>query len=222
MAAHAPKADPPQTRASGPGKRFDRIFLQGRPAVLQGGKAGCSTLELQEKTFALCQSPATDHRGVRCVVEFAESREKQKQRRGQRLGDPLRVGARGRLGTSGVARRPGKNDACAKAEPHSENRAGGRVYYCGKHYEKPRIRQGDAAILEDPRRKGLWRLNLPRNCAQVNNHIVALAIVLGANTDAQPVLTAKGVADYVAKYITKYGAGMSVHCLLYTSPSPRD
>jgi len=45
----------------------------------------------------------------------------------------------------------------------------------------------------------------------VNSHIIALAIVLGANSDTQPVLTAKGVADYVAKYITKYGAGMSVH-----------
>ena len=49
------------------------------------------------------------------------------------------------------------------------------------------------------------------NCAHVNNHITALAIALGANTDAQAVLTAKGVADYVAKYITNYGAGQSVH-----------
>ena len=127
------------------------------------------------------------------------------------MGKPLRAGARGRLGTSGVARRPGKNDACAKVEPHSENRPGGRLHYCGKHFEKPRIPLGEAAILEDPRRAGLWRLHLPRNCAQVNSHIMALAIVLGANSDAQPVLTAKGVADYVAKYITKYGAGMSVH-----------
>ena len=59
-------------------------------------------------------------------------------------------------------------------------------------------------------RKGLWRLSLPRNCAYVNSHLVACAIVLGANSDCQPILTAKGVADYVCKYITKYGAGMSV------------
>ncbi len=44
----------------------------------------------------------------------------------------------------------------------------------------------------------------------MNSHLVAEAIVLGANTDSQPVLTAKGVADYVAKYITKYGTGQSV------------
>ena len=71
------------------------------------------------------------------------------------------------------------------------------TYYCGKHFEKPR-------------RKGLWRLHLPRNCAHVNSHLVALAIVLGANTDCQPILTAKGVADYMCKSITKYGAGQSV------------
>ena len=35
--------------------------------------------------------------------------------------------------------------------------------------------------------------------------------MLGANSDCQPILTAKGVADYVCKYITKYGAGMSVN-----------
>ena len=35
--------------------------------------------------------------------------------------------------------------------------------------------------------------------------------MLGANSDCQPILTAKGVADYVCKYIMKYGAGMSVN-----------
>ena len=88
-------------------------------------------------------------------------------------------------------------------EPHTEHDEGGPTYYCGKHFEKPRIPAGDAAILEDERRKGLWLFHLPRNCAQVNSHLVALAIALGANTDCQPILTAKGVADYVCKYITK-------------------
>ena len=32
-----------------------------------------------------------------------------------------------------------------------------------------------------------------------------------ANTDAQAVVTTKGAADYVAKYISKYGAGQSVN-----------
>ena len=36
-------------------------------------------------------------------------------------------------------------------------------------------------------------------------------MALGANCDGQAVLTTKGAADYVAKYISKYGAGQSVH-----------
>ena len=176
--------------------------------MIQRRRPGCSTLELQPKSFALLHSPDTDHRGVRCAVDLAEARG---QRRAQRLGPPLRAGARGRVRGSGVARRPTKHESCARVEPHSETKAGGPQYYCAKHYEKPRIPTGEAAILEDPRRPGLWSLHLPRNCAQVNNHLAALAICLGANTDAQAVLTAKGVADYVAKYITKYGAGQSVH-----------
>ena len=121
------------------------------------------------------------------------------------MGEPLRAGARPRVGGTGVARRPAKTESCAKVEPHTEKNEGGPTYYCGKHHEKPRIRTGDAAILEDPRRKGLWRLSLPRNCAYVNSHLAAMAIVLCANSDCQPILTAKGVADYVCKYITKYG-----------------
>ena len=44
----------------------------------------------------------------------------------------------------------------------------------------------------------------------MNSHLAAMAIVLCANSDCKAILTAKGVADYVCKYITKYGAGMSV------------
>ena len=40
---------------------------------------------------------------------------------------------------------------------------------------------------------------------------VLLAIALGAKCDGQAVLTTMGAADYVAKYISKYGAGQSVH-----------
>ena len=143
-------------------------------------------------------------------MRLAQARETQRRKRTQAVGQPLRAGVRARVGTRGIARRPARCEACAKIEPHTEHNEGGPSYYCGKHFEKARIRTGDAAILEDERRKGLWRLHLPRNCAHVNSHIVALAIALGANTDGQAILTAKGVADYVCKYITKYGAGMSV------------
>ena len=64
--------------------------------------------------------------------------------------------------------------------------------------------------MEDPRRPGLFRFHLARNCAVVNGVHVLLAIALGANFDGNPALTAKGAADYVAKYISKYGASRSV------------
>ena len=111
-----PAEEPPSGNSSVAGKasrgkqRFDRIFLQARTAVLQRRKPGCSTLELQPKTFSLLQSPNTDHCGVRCAVDLAEARDKQRQRRAQRLGPPLRAGARGRVGGSGVVRRPKKNE----------------------------------------------------------------------------------------------------------------
>ena len=193
-----------------PRQRFDRIFVQARRAVARAGTADPQTLELREGTFALGESSKSDHRSVQCSLTLRESRQKQRRRRAQEMGEPLRAGARPRVGGKGVARRPAKTESCAKVEPHTEKNAGGPTYYCGKHHEKPRIRTGDAAIVEDPRRKGLWRLSLPRNCAHVNSHLAAVAIVLCANSDCQPVLTAKGVADYVCKYITKYGAGMSV------------
>ena len=145
------------------------------------------------------------------MVTLSDARERQRQRRALCLGAPLRAGARGRVGNTGVARRPTRHETCARVEPHSDKKPGGPVYYCSKHYEKPRIPTGEAAILEDPRRPGLWRLHLPRNCAQVSDHLIAGAIVLGANVNAQPVLTVKGAADYVTKYITKYGASQSVH-----------
>ena len=168
------------------------------------------TLELVPGSLGLRESSRSDHLGVQCALTLTEARKKQRARRARQLGEPPRAGARARVGDKGVCRRPAKTESCAKVEPHTEKNAGGPTYYCGKHHEKPRVHAGDAAIVEDPHRKGLWRLSLPRNCAYVNSHLVACAIVLGANSDCQPILTAKGVADYVCKYITKYGAGMSV------------
>ena len=199
-----------QKSCRAPPQRFDRIFLRGRRAASRQGGPDGQSLELCSASFHLHSHPDTDHCGVQCSLRATEARETQRRRRARQLSEPLRAGVRARLGARGVARRPAKKEACAKAEPHTEHNEGGPEYYCGKHFEKPRIRAGDAAILQDERRKGLWRLSLPRNCAHINAHLVAAAIALGANSDAQPVLTAKGVADYVTKYITKYGAGMSV------------
>ena len=117
------------------GQRFDRILLHARRAVPQRGKSALFTLEFVEDTFSLLQSPESDHRGVRCHLSLSDARERQRQRRAQCLGAPLRAGARGRVGDVGVARRPTKNETCARVEPHSEKKPGGPVYYCSKHYE---------------------------------------------------------------------------------------
>ena len=190
-----------------PKQRFDRIFLKGKKA----GRRSASSLTLRHGSFRLLHGEVSDHFGVACTATLREAREKQLRRRQRCSGEPLRVGARARVGKIGVARRPGKGEACAKVEPGTEKNPGGALYYCGKHHEKPRIPVGDAAILEDPRRKGLWRLHMPRNCPYVNSHLVGVAIALGANSDCQAILTAKGVADYVCKYITKYDAGASIN-----------
>jgi hypothetical protein len=96
-------------------------------------------------------------------------------------------------------------------EPSTAHDACGPKYYCGKGFEKPRIPPGEAAIIEDERRKDLWRLFLPRNSPYLNGYMALVILYLCANMDAQVVVTAKGAADYVAKYISKYGAGQSVN-----------
>ena len=88
-------------------------------------------------------------------------------------------------GGHGVARRPTKFAACAKVEPSTAHDAGGPCYYCSKCFEKPRIPAGDAALLEDERRRDLWRLGLPRNTPIMNCIVVLLALWLCANKDTK-------------------------------------
>ena len=70
---------------------------------------------------------------------------------------------KGRVGNYGVCRRPTKYQACAKVEPSTAHDSGGPTYYCGKCFEKPRIPADEAALIEDERRRNLWRLCMPRN-----------------------------------------------------------
>ncbi len=57
-------------------QRFDRIFLQGRRAASHQTEPDPQSLELCAGTFALRQSPHTDHCGVQCAVKLVEAREK--------------------------------------------------------------------------------------------------------------------------------------------------
>ena len=82
------------------------------------------------------------------------------------------------LGTK-VARRPAESESCAHKTQS--------LPFCSKDYEKARMPPGSAVILEDARRKGLYRLYTRRNCHHVNTHDPLKAIGLVANVDDQVV-----------------------------------
>ncbi len=102
---------------------------------------------------------------------------------------------------SKIARKPGEKESCAqKQHGHS---------YCGKDYEKPRLLPGMGSILEDARRKALFRLYTRRNCHHLNTHDPLKAMGLVANVDDQVVLTVQAAVNYLTKYMGKLGGGHS-------------
>ena len=100
---------------------------------------------------------------------------------------------------SKVARRPAEHESCArKTQTYA---------FCSKDYEKSRMPPGKGVILEDPRRKGLYRLYARRNCHHVNTHDPLKAMGLVANVDDQVVLTIQAAVNYLTKYMGKLGSG---------------
>ena len=178
-------------------QRYDRILFRRERA--------CET-NLFAGGFQLIPRNKSDHHAVSCTLRMPPEDLCGDTQPPPGVAYPLRRGLRGNM-----CRRPTRCQACAKVEPSTAHDAGGPLYYCGKCFEKPRIPPDEAALVEDERRRNLWRLCLPRNSPYINGHIPVLAIYLGANMDAQAVVTTKGAADYVAKYISKYGAGQSVN-----------
>ena len=102
---------------------------------------------------------------------------------------------------SKIARKPGEKESCAQKQ-HGHT-------YCGKDYEKPRLLPGMGSILEDPRRKALFRLYTRRNCHHLNTHDPLKAMGLVANVDDQVVLTVQAAVNYLTKYVGKLGGGHS-------------
>ena len=100
---------------------------------------------------------------------------------------------------SNVAKRPAESESCSQKTQ--------TVFFCGKDFEKPRMQPGTGLILEDSRRKGLYRLYTRRNCHHVNTHDPLKAIGLVANVDDQVVLTIQAAINYLTKYMGKLGSG---------------
>ena len=176
-------------------QRYDRILFRRERA--------CET-NLFAGGFHLIPRDKSDHHAVSCTLCIPPEDLCGETQPPPGVAYPHRRGLR-------VCRRPTRCQACAKVEPSTAHDAGGPLYYCGKCFEKPRIPPDEAALVEDERRRNLWRLCMSRNSKYINGHIPVVAIFLGANMDAQAVVTTKGAADYVAKYISKYGSGQSVN-----------
>ena len=185
--------------------RYDRVLFRAQD---DQARLTCSP-----GTFTLNDATESDHRGISCTMQLQRvgTIYERSDKPLPGLARPLRRGARGRTVGGGVARRPTAHDSCAKMEPSTAHDAAGPKYYCGKAFEKPRIPHGEAAIIEDDRRRDLWRLYLPRNSPHINGYMPLVTLFLCANMDAHVVTTAKGAVEYVAKYISKYGAGQSVN-----------
>ena len=191
--------------------RFDRIYTwcqfglrkETDPMPLRAGaepmplRAGSfATVQVQPGSFGVeFQSQDLDHAFVSATL----------------LVEPLVLGPREMhmehlkilrpgLGSK-IARKPGERESCAQKQ-HGHT-------YCGKDYEKPRLLPGMGSILEDPRRKALFRLYTRRNCHHVNTHDPLKAMGLVANVDDQVVLTVQAAVNYLTKYMGKLGGGHS-------------
>ena len=191
--------------------RFDRIYTwcqfglrkETDPMPLRAGaepmplRAGLfATVQVQPGSFGVeFQSQDLDHAFVSATL----------------LVEPLVLGPREMhmehlkilrpgLGSK-IARKPGERESCAQKQ-HGHT-------YCGKDYEKPRLLPGMGSILEDPRRKALFRLYTRRNCDHVNTHDPLKAMGLVANVDDQVVLTVHAAVNYLTKYMGKLGGGQS-------------
>ena len=75
---------------------------------------------------------------------------------------------------------PAKGQSCAKVE--NEHSSLEKVS-CGKLYPRKPASAGEEEVVEDPRRRELYRLWLARNCAFMNNFVPVVALAMLANMD---------------------------------------
>ena len=180
----------------GPASRQLGLAVSGGTSEAGPGPASRDTLELQPRDFASCfiMQGLSDHAAVTatmtCLPGNVATREWEENL----------IVCRPGLGRE-VARQPGDKESCAKQSRSH--------VYCGKDYEKARMLPGTGAVMEDGRRKGLYRLYGRRNCHHLNTHDPLKAMGLVANVDDQVVLTVQAAVNYLTKYIGKLGGGQS-------------
>ena len=105
---------------------------------------------------------------------------------------------------------PAKTQSCAKVDDaHSSQ----EKVSCGKLFPRKPVPVGEEEIVEDPRRRELYRLWLARNCAFMNNFVRVVALAMLANMDFQATTTKFAVIEYVTKYITKACHGNMLHVM---------
>ena len=97
---------------------------------------------------------------------------------------------------------PSAHQSCAAEDK-------GRIY-CNKLYPRQLVHPGKTEIMEDPRRRELFRLWLGRNCHFLNNFVPIILLAMLSNCDFQATLTKDAVIEYMTKYMTKSGQGSLV------------
>ena len=97
---------------------------------------------------------------------------------------------------------PGKDQACAAIENEHSTK---EKISCNKLFPRKCIDAGYEEILEDPRRRELYRLWLCRNCNFINNYVPIVLLAMLSNMDFQATLTKDAVIEYMTKYMTKSG-----------------
>ena len=99
---------------------------------------------------------------------------------------------------------PAKSQACVKTDNEHSYR---ERTECDKLYPRKTVQAGGGEVMEDPRRRELYRLWLGRNCNFINNYIPVLMLATNSNMDFQATTTKFGVVEYMTKYMTKSGQG---------------
>jgi endonuclease/exonuclease/phosphatase family metal-dependent hydrolase len=177
--------------------RFDRILYSAK-CLERSASHSCVTTdhacaEQRASSFHQSSFEFSDHKMMEVVLAIQPNCITTRRCFQAQRSDLVRPG----LGKE-VARRPARTESCAK-----EFGSGG-LCYCGKDYEKSRMRPGSAVMLEDEVRRALYRLYTRRNGHVMNSHDPLELTGLVANADKQVILTIQVSCLYCRSYIGPY------------------